>query len=80
MAEPAVPRHLHANRESTDRRIAALRTYMDTNVLGPSGFCCGSYETCRDSIREGDRFFEGQLSHVGRHFDLQMDTARFGWS
>lgn len=72
MAEPSGPLRLQANHVATDRRIAALRAYMDANVLSPAGFCCASYEACRDSIREGDRFFEGQLSHVGHHYDLQL--------
>jgi len=46
---------------------------MDANVLGPGGFCCASYSACLNSIGPGDRFFEGQLSHVGRHYDLDLD-------
>jgi hypothetical protein len=63
------------NRAATDVRIDALRAYMHANVLSPAGFCCTSYQACQDSIREGDRFFEGQLSHVGHHYDLQLDQA-----
>ena len=71
--EPSGPLRLRSNRAVTDRRIDALRTYMDANVLGPAGFCCASYDACRNSIREGDRFFEGQLSHVGHRYDLQLN-------
>lgn len=73
LAEPSGPSRLRADRVATARRIAALRAYMDANALGPAGFCCASYEACRNSIREGDRFFEGQLSHVGHHYDLRLD-------
>jgi hypothetical protein len=72
MPERSRPLRLQANGVATDRRIAALRSYMEANVLGPAGFCCASYDACRGSIREGDRFFEGQLSHVGHHYDLQL--------
>jgi hypothetical protein len=59
--------------EQTDRRIRDLRSYMEANVLGPGGFCCPHADLCRSSIRSGDRFYEGILSHVGRHFDLSID-------
>lgn len=61
---------LRADPDATARRLEDLRTYMDANVLGPTGFCCATAEACRSSIRAGDRFFEGQLSHVGHHYDL----------
>lgn len=46
---------------------------MDEHVLGPGGFCCASFAACRGSTRGDDRFFEGQLSHVGHHYDLHLD-------
>ncbi len=67
------PGRLQADPAATARRIAELRAYMDANVLDAAGFCCASYEACKTSIREGDRFFEGQLSHVGHHYDLELD-------
>ena len=54
----------------TEARIQELRTYMDANVLGPERFCCPHVRECRGSIKKGHRFYEGILSHVGRHFDL----------
>jgi hypothetical protein len=59
-----------ADADRTLARIAELRTYMDGNVLGPDGFCCSYAKVCRASIRPGHRFYEGILSHVGRHYDL----------
>lgn len=45
---------------------------MEANVLGPAGFCCRFADACRASISPGDRFYEGILSYVGRHFDLTV--------
>lgn len=64
---------LRADPVASARRREALKAYMDEHVLGPRGFCCASYAACSGSTREGDRFFEGQLSHVGRHYDLELD-------
>lgn len=66
---------LRADRGATRARIARLRRYMDGNVLGPDGFVCPHASDCRTSARKsGHRFFEGQLSHVGRSFDLALDS------
>jgi hypothetical protein len=72
------PRAIAAARLRTDtaatvQRLEALRSYMDEHVLGPGGFCCASFAACRASTRDDDRFFEGQLSHVGGHYDLHLD-------
>lgn len=45
---------------------------MEVNVLAPEGFCCSSEAECKRSIRPGDRFFEGTLSHVGHHYDVTL--------
>lgn len=59
---------------TTKKRVARLRAYMDANVLSPERrFCCDARDECRDSIRDGHRFHEAQLSHVGRHYDLAAD-------
>jgi hypothetical protein len=54
-----------------------LREYMDKNVLAPErSFVCKSVEACKRSAEARDphcRFFEGQLSHVGTHYDLTQD-------
>jgi hypothetical protein len=55
----------------TRERIKKLRAYMDTSVLGPDGFVCPHFKECRTSARkDGATFAEGQLSHVGKHYDL----------
>ena len=56
---------------ATRRRIAALDEYMSRDVLGPGGFVCSSFASCRAS-HDGS-FFEGQLHHVGRHYDMSVD-------
>lgn len=61
---------LRADPAATAERLRALHDYMDANVLGPEGFSCSSLEACRGSVLGGNLFFEGQLSHVGRHYDL----------
>lgn len=66
---------------TTEARIELLRHYMSQHVLSDQGFVCTSANSCRRSVlidRHGrertDRTFsEGQLSHVGRHYDLILD-------
>lgn len=68
---------LSADLAATEARVGRLREYMEKAVLGPGGFCCPEYAACRGSIRESDRFFAGQLSHVGKHYDLSLDRKPF---
>lgn len=67
------PATLRADPEATARRRDTLKAYMDEHVLGPGGFCCAFYAACRGSTRDDDRFFEGQLSHLGHRYDLSLD-------
>lgn len=58
------------------RRQAELTAYMDRHVLGPTGFCCTSATRCRTSAmaRTGPvDFAAGQLSHLGKFYDIEMD-------
>ncbi len=60
----------------TEERLGQLRAYMDKKVLGPGGFVCTSFPACRRSAKAEEPdgcFFEGQLSHVGVHYDLSED-------
>jgi hypothetical protein len=68
--ETPAPAALQANPAATTRRLAALKAYMDSNVLSPTGFCCASEAACRESLRPRVEMAEGQLSHLGYHFDL----------
>jgi len=66
---------------TTLARIDMLREYMDNHVFGVDGFVCSSDDSCRRSVmlgtdgtlRNDRRFSEGQLSHVGHHYDLTSD-------
>ena len=60
---------------ATRRRIAALDQYMSSNVLGSNGFVCSSFAPCRGS--HDGAFFEGQLHHVGQHYDVFLGDAPF---
>ncbi len=55
----------------TKRRLAGLDAYMANRVVRPDAFVCSDYRTCEAS-HAGD-FYEGQLHHVGRHYDLLPD-------
>ncbi len=63
---------LRAQPELTTRRLHRLRAYMTKEVLAPEGFCCSNEGQCSASIRAGDRFYKGTLSHVGKHYDLSL--------
>jgi hypothetical protein len=58
--------------ESTAARVAELRRYMRRNVLRGHEFVCRSWEACERSVGGSDSFTEGQLSHVGQHYDLTV--------
>ncbi len=48
---------------------------MERHVLSTHGFCCVDYSACRAS--HSGAFFEGQLHHVGAHYDLTLDGRPF---
>jgi hypothetical protein len=57
----------------TRKRVAKLRKYMDREVLSSDGFVCTKFAECRKSARKGgSTFSQGQLSHVGKFYDLSM--------
>jgi hypothetical protein len=56
-------------------RIESLRLYVEKNLLAEGNFLCSHEVDCRRSIRAGDTFREGTMSHVGRHFDLVLDDT-----
>lgn len=72
------PKHgFQANVRATSRRIARLDDYFRTNVLDGKRFVCTSYRDCKSSIAPGCTFKEGQLSHVGKHYDLSREGQPF---
>jgi uracil-DNA glycosylase len=52
----------------------ALDQYLTTNVLS-SDFVCPHYRECKSSHAE--TFYEGQLHHVGRFYDLLLDDLPY---
>lgn len=69
---------------ATAVRVKALRRYLDGNVLDPSRRCvCRNLDRCRRSAlfdQHGVRrtegvFSDGQLSHLGHHYDLRHNGA-----
>ncbi len=55
----------------TERRLADLDACMADRVVGPDAFLCSDYRSCEASHAGG--FYEGQLHHVGRRYDLLRD-------
>jgi hypothetical protein len=64
---------LNTNPEGSAARRQALDAYMDEHVLGARGMVCASYVRCAQSHR--GQFFEGQLHHVGKHFETTVNGA-----
>jgi hypothetical protein len=62
------PSALSSDPVATAARVAALDAYTERHVLARRGFCCDHFRECRAS--HPGAFFEGQLHHVGAHYDL----------
>lgn len=58
---------------ATQRRLDEIHRYTTENVLAGKNFICSSWQACESSIGADCSFTEGQLSHVGHHFDLTRD-------
>jgi hypothetical protein len=55
----------------TARRRHELEKYLGGCVLEGDRFCCSHAVVCKTSARRpGVAFYEGQLSYVGRHYDV----------
>lgn len=68
------PKHgFEANQSATSERIATLDGYFRSEVLDGKRFVCASHRDCKRSIAPGCTFKEGQLSHVGKHYDLSHE-------
>src|SRR4051794_8250991 len=56
------------------RRRSRMARYVESELLSPErDFICPHYAQCRKSIRRGDVFREGTMSHVGGRFDLRRN-------
>jgi hypothetical protein len=70
------PNRVATDPEATRRRLSALQAYIEAEVLAPTGtFVCSSFAACRSS--HAGLFYEGQLHHVGQHFDASIDGHPF---
>jgi hypothetical protein len=62
-----------ADTAATAARLSTLEAYMGANVLSPARFCCATQNACFESLGPGVEMAEGQLSHLGHHYDLARD-------
>ena len=59
--------------ERTRERGRLLGEYVRAHLLSDDGvFICRHFKECRAS-RSGFPFHPGQMNHVGRHYDLELD-------
>lgn len=61
--------------ELSASRFQAVADYMRAEVLDGTYFKCASQDACRASA--SPHFYSGQLSHLGRHYDLEKDGRSF---
>ena len=61
--------------ELTATRRKRLERYLVGNVDDGQQLVCTSADSCRRSMRDRELLVEGQLSHVGRTYDL-LDLGR----
>jgi hypothetical protein len=69
----AVVDAIRSHPAATQGRYDDLAAYMQKNVLAPHGFCCASESSCRGSLKPALEFSPGQLSFLGRHYDLAVE-------
>ena len=58
---------LEFDTRKTAQRLEALNAYFQAQVVDGNRFICRHYQQCRNS--HPGMFFEGQLHHVGNHYD-----------
>ena len=66
---------LLSNSTLTAQRKFILGTYFSQNVLAGNKFICPFFKECLDS--HDGTFYEGQLHHVGNHYDLSISGNPF---
>ena len=65
---------IESNPAKTAERVARLEVYARRHLLADGKFLCRHYAQCSASRRPPRyEFNEGQLSHIGRHYDLVVD-------
>lgn len=66
-------RFTQSDPERTRERFRRLREYVRQNLLVDGQFICKHYRKCLASSPNRDAFYEGQMSHLGKHYDLTVD-------
>lgn len=65
---------IRSNPELTRSRIAKLQSYVRSELISSKrSFICSDGPACRASCRKLP-FYAGQMSYVGRHYDLEVDN------
>lgn len=62
-----------ADVEATATRMERVRAYLGKNVLNGHGFVCAHAAACKASHEGRGVFYEGQLHHIGDHYDVYRD-------
>ena len=65
---------IKCNKHKTEERLLTLEQYTTTAILDDE-FVCSQYSECRSS--HTGIFYEGQLHHVGKRYDLLLDSLPF---
>ena len=63
------------NSKSTIQRKLRLDTYLNQNVLAGEQFVCPFSNQCHES--HSGNFYDGQLHHVGNHYDVSISGHQF---
>ena len=63
---------IRSSLERTQRRIQLHDEYVRSNLISDGTFICTNFGQCHQSAN-GHPFYEGQMSHIGRNFDLDFD-------
>ena len=65
---------IQTNPELTRSRIDKLQSYIRSELISSErSFICTDSPVCRES-RRSSPFYGGQMSHVGCHYDLEVDS------
>ena len=68
---------IQSDPERTGKRFRRLHEYVRQNLLVNGQFICKHYSSCLASSPNPDAFYEGQMSHLGEHYDLTVDGQDF---
>lgn len=66
---------IEANNLLTETFVKKLECYMQKNVLADNKFICAYRRECKKS--HSGIFYEGQLHHVGKNYDLKINDKPF---